>query len=98
MEEGHTGLYMPKLHCELNGIERVWGQPNLTSTTMAKGDVQTKNVYASTYQVMGGIHCFYALLKESEMETEKVTTRKCEVYCIGLCQNAILDISDPSHR
>ncbi len=23
--QGHTVLFVPKFHCELNGIERVWG-------------------------------------------------------------------------
>ena len=24
-QQGHTAVYLPKFHCELNGIERVWG-------------------------------------------------------------------------
>ena len=23
--KGHTAVFLPKFHCELNGIERVWG-------------------------------------------------------------------------
>ncbi len=25
-DKGHTAYFLPKFHCELNPIERVWGQ------------------------------------------------------------------------
>ena len=26
--KGHTAIFKPKFHCEMNGIERVWGHSN----------------------------------------------------------------------
>ena len=33
-DRGHTAVFLLKFHCELNGIERVWGHSNVPSVTI----------------------------------------------------------------
>ena len=64
--------------------------PLLVLASTSKEDFWTKDMSSYTFQVVGGVHSFLAILKINEDSHKKITTRKCAIYGTGLSCNAIL--------
>ena len=64
--------------------------PILVVASVEKKEFKEKNANKYTYQVIGGMQRFNAIMKANETEGERISTRRCFVYSSGLSQGSIL--------
>ena len=69
--------------------------PLLVLASTTKEDFRTKDISSYSFEVVGGVHRFLAILKiNGDATKKKITTRKCAIYGAGLSRNAILRLGN----
>ena len=62
--------------------------PLLVVVSTRKEDFRVKDISSYSFQVVGGLHRFLAILEINE-EKKIITTRKCAIYGTGGCVTVI---------
>lgn len=68
--------------------------PLLVVASTTKEDYRTKDMSSYTFEVIGGVHRFLAILKIHKDDKKKLGSRKCAIYGTGLSRNAILRLAN----
>ncbi len=93
VKQWYVNYLADELRKENHDLEELTA-PLLVLASTTKEEFRTRDMSSYTFEVVGGVHRFLAILKINEDDKKKFSSRKCAIYGTGLSRNAILRLAN----